>query len=123
MADQTAAGQFRLSWMMAFFGAVFVAVFIHEGESGVESPGEFGLFIAGSNPGHGHTLLGVDIPETASLEINLFDISGRIVKSIFEGSLSPGFYEILVENLVPGIYFCRMESNDFLDVERLMIIE
>lgn len=28
MTDQAAAGRFRLSWMMAFFGAVFVAVLL-----------------------------------------------------------------------------------------------
>ena len=88
-----------------------------------EMPGGFDLFNAGSNPGHGNVLLGVEIPETAVLEINLFDISGRNVKTVFDGVMSPGFYEIQVVNLVPGIYFCRIESDDFLDVEKLMIIE
>jgi len=51
------------------------------------------------------------LAETTHLEIDVFDICGRVVFTDRKDSASPGIHTILPSNLVPGIYFCRMTTD------------
>jgi len=63
------------------------------------------------------------IPEPAVIELIVFDITGRLVSEIQEVEYSSGCYAILLDYLTPGIYFCRMVSDDFKATQRFVVIE
>jgi len=63
------------------------------------------------------------LPEAVSVEIFIFDLSGRLVSANHGDEYSSGFHEILLEDLSPGIYFCRMISGDFAAIQRFVVIE
>ena len=63
------------------------------------------------------------LPEPASVGISIFDLSGRLVSNIRGDEYSPGFHDVLLEDLSPGIYFCRMTSGDFTATQRFVVIE
>ncbi len=102
------------------FGAPFP---IGGGIGSGQAPEEFDLSIAGPNPGHGSIALCISIPVESYVEVNLYDLNGRIVKKIMDGALVAGTQTIHLRNIIPGIYFCKMESGQFLEVERIVIIE
>jgi len=102
------------------FGAPFP---IRGGIGSGQAPEEFDLSIAGPNPGHGSIALCISIPVESYVRVNLYDLNGRIVKKIMDGTLVAGTQTVQLRNLIPGIYFCRMESGQFLEVERMVIIE
>lgn len=63
------------------------------------------------------------LPESASVEISIFDLSGRLVSEIYGDEYSSGFHDVLLEDLSPGIYFCRMVSGDFAATQRFVVID
>jgi hypothetical protein len=63
------------------------------------------------------------LPEPASVELSIFDLSGRMVSEIHGEEYCTGYHDIPLEDLSPGIYFCRMISGDFTATERFVVIE
>jgi len=63
------------------------------------------------------------LPELASVGISIFDLSGRLLSEIRIDDYSPGFHNVLLRELSPGIYFCRMISGDFKATQRFVVIE
>ena len=75
------------------------------------------------NPVTGSPVIRFGLSETASVDISIFDLSGRLVSEIHGNEYSPGFHDVLVEDLSPGTYFCRMISGDFTATQRFVVIE
>jgi len=64
-----------------------------------------------------------NLPEPASIDISIFDLSGRLVSEIRGDEYSPGYHDVLLGDFSPGIYFCRMISGDFTATKSFMVIE
>ena len=75
------------------------------------------------NPATGNAVIRFSLPEQATVELRVFDLTGRLVSEIQGDEYSPGFHDILVGDLSPGIYFCRMTSGDFTATQRFVVIE
>ncbi len=63
------------------------------------------------------------LPEPASVEISVFDLSGRLVSEIHGDEYSQGDHDVLLGDFSPGIYFCRMISGDFTAIQRFVVIK
>ena len=63
------------------------------------------------------------LPEPASVELSIFDLSGRLISEIHGDDYSPGYHDVLLGELSPGVYFCRMTSGDFSATQRFVVIE
>lgn len=65
------------------------------------------------NPFYDETMIRYAINSDSHILIKIFEHSGRLIKSIDEGTKKPGQYQLALtsENLVPGVYFCTIESN------------
>jgi tetratricopeptide (TPR) repeat protein len=65
------------------------------------------------NPFFDKTTIRYAVNEDSHILIKIFDYSGRLIKSIDEGTKKPGQYQLALtsESLVPGVYFCTIESN------------
>lgn len=64
-----------------------------------------------------------ELPETLSIQISIFDLSGRLVSEIKVNELSPGLHSLDLGHFLPGIYFCRMISEDFSVTNRFAMLE
>jgi parallel beta-helix repeat protein len=77
-----------------------------------------GRFLTGS-------VLRYDLPEKANVSLALFDISGRLVKTMFSGTRERGCYtQTLQENELPaaGMYYVRFRAGEFSSVKRLAVL-
>jgi len=81
------------------------------------------LFPFTPNPSAGSPAVRFSLAEPASVELSIFDLSGRLVSDIYGENYSTGYHDVLLEDLSPGLYFCRMISGDFQATQRFVVIE
>ncbi|MCD4846873.1 MAG: T9SS type A sorting domain-containing protein [Candidatus Aegiribacteria sp.] len=75
------------------------------------------------NPVVGSPVIIFGLPEPVAVELSIFDLSGRMVSDIHEDEYSMGYHDVLIGELSPGIYFCRMVSGDFTATQRFVVID
>jgi hypothetical protein len=92
------------------------------GIEGTEGPAALALFPFYPNPSSA-PVARLSIPEPALVEIRVFDLSGRMVLEIPGAEYASGYHDVLLGELSPGIYICRMVSGDISETERLVAIE
>lgn len=83
--------------------------------------GSYGLRILSGNPST-TAVLGVTIPQSGTVDLSVFDLSGRIVNSVTSEDMEAGSYQVTLDRLVPGTYFVRMNSGEFTATEKLVLI-
>ena len=62
-------------------------------------------------------------PETGELSLNLVDVLGRTVASVYNGTVSAGeqVYSVDVNNIDAGIYFLQINYNDKTTAVKLIV--
>jgi subtilisin family serine protease len=77
------------------------------------------------NPFNPSTLINFTVPKEDFIEIKLFDITGKEIRTFYDGKLGPGSYKIdfNAEGLASGVYFYRMSSSVFSDVKKMVILK
>jgi len=82
------------------------------------------------NPFNAVTNIAVNLPQTALLEIDIFNILGQKVKSLPAGFFSPGQYVFnwdgRMDNLLSapsGIYFCRLSTSNSSRIIKMVLVE
>jgi len=83
----------------------------------------FTFNIISANPCFDTPVIAFSVPNICNVNLNVFDMSGRVVARIADGEIEAGNYQVSIENLVPGIYHCRMEAGGFTDVKRLVLLK
>ena len=75
------------------------------------------------NPAASAATVSFQLPETASTNIQLKDVQGRTVQTIFTGTLTEGMhqYSIPCEKLSAGIYFINVMVNEKNNVLKLVV--
>ncbi len=63
------------------------------------------------------------LPEVSAVELSIFDVSGRLLEQISTEEYSAGYHSVFLDELSPGIYFCRMISGEFMATQRFVVIE
>jgi len=86
----------------------------------------FALRLAGANPSAGTTRLAFDLPRSGSARITVYDLSGRLVRSLASGSFEAGEHELewdgrgeSGERVATGLYFARAEYAGATSVQRI----
>ena len=75
------------------------------------------------NPAAGSPIIRFGLPEPASIELSIFDLSGRLISEIHRDDYSLGYHDVLLGDMSPGVYFCRMISGDFKATQSFVVIE
>ena len=90
-----------------------------------EIPGEFKLYNNYPNPFNPSTKIKFDIPQVTNAKLVVYDVVGREVSSIFEGSLKAGRYTVNFDasNLPSGVYFYRLTTDSFTDTKKMLLIK
>ncbi|MCF7802510.1 MAG: T9SS type A sorting domain-containing protein [Candidatus Marinimicrobia bacterium] len=71
------------------------------------------------NPFNSSTTISYVLPQSGTVKLKVYDLSGRLVKTIFEGNQSAGFHQIAWHSTVSsGLYFYRLESGNYTEIRK-----
>jgi len=105
------------------------SLFIEVSNKG-ELPTEFSLSANYPNPFNPSTKFVLAVPKTAVVEVVVYDILGRKVKSLLNEEKSAGYHTIEWNGLTEentsapsGVYFVRMVSDKFSAVRKIMMMK
>ena len=65
------------------------------------------------------------VPEQCQITISLYNMLGREVDRLYTGSQVPGYHSITWDatNYSTGLYFVRMESSEFTQTKKIVLIK
>ena len=88
-------------------------------------PDKYYLYQNYPNPFNPNTKINFSIPKSGIVTIKIYDILGKEVITLVNEMKQAGNYdtEFFATNLASGIYFCRMESGEFIDIKRMVMIK
>jgi len=88
-------------------------------EEGYQIPGMADLYQNYPNPFNHATHIEFNVKQTTDIDISIFDIGGRLVRTLTSGRLNPGIYSIEWDGAdqegrisATGIYFARLTATD-----------
>jgi len=104
------------------FGAKLNPVGIKQISSIVQ---EFKLNQNYPNPFNPSTKIGFSVPKTDYVDLRVYDILGREVKTLLSEQLNTGEYEIEFDakNLASGMYYYRLQSGDNVSVKKMTLVK
>ena len=93
------------------------------------APGEFKLYANYPNPFNPATIITYDLAEASSVELSIFDMRGRKIKSLFSGQQNPGQYhstwtgvDDYGKTVSAGVYIYKLKvSNNIFSRKMIMI--
>ncbi len=88
-------------------------------------PTEFELSQNYPNPFNPTTSIKFAIPQNDFVSIKVYDILGNEIAVLVNEELNAGFYNINFDasNLVSGLYIYRIQSNNFVDVKKMLLVK
>ncbi|MCX7878671.1 MAG: T9SS type A sorting domain-containing protein, partial [Ignavibacteria bacterium] len=88
-------------------------------------PDKFALYQNYPNPFNPVTSIRFDIPKESDVKITVYDTRGTEVSELVNQSLKAGTYEITfnASSLSSGIYFYTIETVEFKDTKKMMIVK
>lgn len=88
-------------------------------------PTGFNLYANYPNPFNPGTEIRYDVATTAHVRINVYDISGRHIATLIDGTNAPGHHSVTFDatDLASGLYLCRMEAGDYAQTQRMMLLK
>jgi len=77
------------------------------------------------NPFNPSTTIQFSLPIQSQLKINLYNMLGELVRTIAEGTYEKGYHKVVVNaaNLPSGTYVYRLESVDFVQVKKMILLK
>ena len=93
-------------------------------------PVDFALNQNYPNPFNPSTTLSFAIPEQGNMNLKVYDILGRHVKTLASGNYAPGNYSIIWDAtddsghmVSAGLYFYRIQAGKFSATKRMMLLK
>jgi hypothetical protein len=77
------------------------------------------------NPFNPTTKIKYQLPVDGNVKIIIFDMLGKEVQTLVNGFEKAGSYELTFNgiNLASGIYFYKMQSENFSELKRMILIK
>ncbi|MCF6269353.1 MAG: YCF48-related protein [Melioribacteraceae bacterium] len=77
------------------------------------------------NPFNPTTNINFSIPVTGHVKLTVYNTIGQRVATLVNGIKNAGYHNISFNaaNLISGIYFYKLESGDFVQVEKMMLLK
>ena len=96
----------------------------------IESPKTFSLSQNYPNPFNTNTTIEYQISEESEVEIRIYDVLGREVKTLIDEKKTTGYYEVVWDGrnnmemkVSNGIYFCKFRADSFTDIKKIIFIK
>lgn len=96
---------------------------------GIENSGlipmEFVLNQNFPNPFNPETTISYQLPESAIVTISVYDISGRLVETIYSDTQAPGYYSVhwKPSSQSTGVYIARIEAGEYSQMIRMLFLK
>jgi hypothetical protein len=92
-------------------------------EGGV--PTEFALNQNYPNPFNPSTAIKFAVPKISNVKIAVYDITGREIATIVDEQMNAGYYSIQwnASNIASGIYFYKLQTEDFVSVKKMILLK
>lgn len=89
------------------------------------SPMEYSLKQNYPNPFNPSTTIKYELPIDGNVSIKIYDITGRIVKTLVNEPKTSGKYEVAFDgkDFASGIYYYKIESGNFSQVRKMILIK
>jgi hypothetical protein len=89
-----------------------------------QAPAELSFAIAGANPVVGDPAVRFALPRVTTVRIAVYDISGRRLATLADGSYSAGEHSATwnTARAQPGIYFARMIADGRTFTTRMVLL-
>jgi len=93
--------------------------------TGSEIPGEFKLFQNYPNPFNPETKINFDIPEISNVKISVYDISGKLISVLVNGSFNAGKYSLNFSGsgLKSGAYIYQIIAGKYIEYRRMILLK
>ena len=92
-------------------------------------PAEFALRQNRPNPFDRITSIEFELPVEAAVRLEVFDIQGRLVRTLANGRFIPGVHSVTWDNraedghsLGAGIYLYRIQAGRFRDQKKMVLL-
>lgn len=88
-------------------------------------PAEYKIYQNYPNPFNPSTKIKFDVPKLSDVKLTVYDISGKEMEVLINNKLSPGSYEFKwdASKLSSSAYFYRIQSQDFIETKRMLLIK
>ncbi|MBC8277219.1 MAG: T9SS type A sorting domain-containing protein [FCB group bacterium] len=86
---------------------------------------QFSLSPAYPNPFNPATKFNFTLPVAGEVSLSVYDISGRTVGRLINGRMNAGLHEIAFDGsgLSSGIYFTRLQTGDFQQTQKIVLVK
>ncbi len=88
-------------------------------------PNDFALTQNFPNPFNPRTIINYELPKFGKVKLLVFDILGNEVETLVNDNQKAGSYSVEFDgsNFSSGIYFYKLEAEDFIAVNRMVLIK
>jgi hypothetical protein len=88
-------------------------------------PAEFALEQNYPNPFNPSTVIAFQLPETSSVTLKVYDVLGRPVASLVNGTMPAGRHEVSFDasRLSTGVYIYRLQAGSFVTSRQMMLVK
>ena len=88
-------------------------------------PTEYSISQNYPNPFNPTTKIEFALPKTGLTKIIIYDFLGREVQTLINKELNAGYHEINIDakNLPSGVYFYRIQSGDFVQTKKMILMK
>lgn len=95
-------------------------------ENGVKQmPLTYRLYQNYPNPFNPSTTIQFDIPKQSKVTLKIIDMLGREVATLVDENLQPGEHKVIFDTgkLPSGVYFYRLQAEEFTATKKLMLLK
>lgn len=98
---------------------------VYDKEGLMRIPTSLRLYENYPNPFNPSTMVKYDLPEAGAVQIKVYDILGTEVAELVNEIKPAGYHEVEFNagNLTSGIYFYRIQSGDFVDTKKMILMK
>jgi len=89
------------------------------------APTEFGLDQNFPNPFNPSTTIHYKLPRDTFVTLQVFDVVGRLVKTLVNGNQASGRHEVTFDagNLSSAVYICRLQAGDCQIARKMVLLK
>ncbi len=99
-----------------------IAGYLHET---IRIPDSYALQPAYPNPFNPATTISYALPQASLVQLNVYDLQGRLVAELVNGIRQPGYHQVTFEaqNLASGLYIYRIQADNFTAVKKMLLVK
>jgi hypothetical protein len=97
---------------------------------GIATPEKFRLYTNFPNPFNPTTTISFEIPETVEVSLKIYDITGKLVKTLMNDEIEAGYHSVVWDGtdengqaMASGLYFYHIESEKFNHTKQCLLLK